>query len=122
MAGFVSAASGASHPEPGGGIYIGTVTHVGSTRRVAVKVPMLGITITDCSVVFSTPKQPLKVNERVLCAFIDHNKNNLVVIGALDRSYDVFALQTYAASLDNRIDALESQVSTLQSQVSTLQS
>lgn len=115
-ANFISQQSGASHPLQPGGIYLGTVAGING-RKLRISVEHIGITVETSFVAARSPKEPFRKGDRVVCAFLNLEKNDLVVLGHVNRNWDVFTLQTFSNILQSRITALEEEVESLSSRL-----
>lgn len=115
---FVSNVSGATNPERGGGIYIGKINKV-RRGQASVSVPMLGLVSQPCDTLNAFGNDPYEVGERVVVAFLEHQKETLVVLGRVNRSSAAFPTLEQFTALVDRVSALEATVASLQSQLNT---
>lgn len=115
---FVSNVSGASSPERGGGIYLGTVAAV-SGGKARVSVPMLGIVSQPCDTLNAFGNDAYVKGERVVVAFLEHEKEKLVVLGRVNRISQIFPTLVQFEALVDRVEALEATVVSLQSQLNS---
>ncbi|NCV44508.1 MAG: hypothetical protein EBW15_06925 [Actinobacteria bacterium] len=113
---YINYENGSQHPFRGGGLYLGRVTAVDAGKRASVRIPSLGLTLRSCPVVGTTPTLFLSVGDSVICAFLENDNQEVVVIGRINISLDVYATKTEFVALTNAVQALEARVSALENQ------
>lgn len=113
---YINYNNGSQHPFRGGGLYLGKVVAVDAGKRASVKIPSLGLTLRSCPVVGTTPTFFLEVDDSVVCAFLENDNQEVVVLGRINISLDVFATKTEFAALTSAVQALEARVSALENQ------
>lgn len=105
---YINYENGSQHPFQGGGLYLGKVLSVDSGNRVSVKIPSLGLKkIRSLPYVGTTATlKPVK-GDSVVCAFLENDNQEMVVIGRINVGIDVYATKIEFASLEARVSALE---------------
>lgn len=104
---YINYNNGSQHPFRGGGLYLGKVTAVTVGKRATIKIPSLGLTIQSCPVVGVTATQFVAVGDSVVCAFLENDNQEVIVLGRINISLDVFATKTELSALAARVTALE---------------
>lgn len=113
---YINYNNGSQHPFRGGGLYLGRIVAVDSAKRGTVKIPSLGLTIQACPTMDSTSTKFLNVGDSVICAFLENDNQEVVIIGRINLSLDVYATKTEFAALANTVQSLEARISALESQ------
>jgi hypothetical protein len=117
MPNFSSEYGGSSNPVQGGNIHYATVVKVVSGGEVYVNVPALGLTSQNTAVLNDYSNSRLRVGERVICAFVDGGKSELVVLGPVNRKFRAFPTYSQYEALLDRVEELEGLVTALQTQL-----
>lgn len=111
---YVNYRNGSAFPTKGGGLYLGRVLAVSPDNRVTVRVPSLSSKFGPLGCVETTAISRPVVGDTVVVAFLENDLENMVVLGRISVSVDVFAskqefqqLASDVAALDARVDALE---------------
>lgn len=117
---FRTNVGGSRNPEPGGGAYYGTISGFNNGKPL-VNVPMLGFVSQPCNFMNSYRNDPYTTGERVVVMFLDHGKQELVVLGRVNHQNTVFPTYAQYLAAIERIEALETTVGTLETTVDSLQ-
>lgn len=104
---FLNYNNGSQYPFTGGGLYVGKIVSVSNKNRVSVRIPALSLTIKDCTYLNVTATQFPASGDSVVCGFMNNDNQELVIIGKLNMSADVFATKAEFDALEARVDALE---------------
>lgn len=106
---FLNRNNGAPHPFQGGGLFIGKILAVKNKNRVSVNVPGLSLTIRDCPFLGTTNSEFPAIGDRVVCGFLGNDNQELVIIGKMNTSADVYATKLEFNDLLARVASLEAQ-------------
>lgn len=116
---FRTNVGGSRNPEPGGGAYYGTISGFHNGKPL-VNVPMLGFVSQPCNFMNSYRNDPYTTGERVVVMFLDHGKQELVVLGRVNHRNTVFPTYAQYLAAIARIETLETTVESLQAQITAL--
>lgn len=119
---YINYENGSQHPFRGGGLFLGRVVSVDSSNRVSVRLPTLGLSLRSCPVLNTTPTLFMKVGDSVVCAFLENDNQDVVVLGRINIALDVFATKTEFAALTSVVQGLNSALTSLEARVSALES
>lgn len=111
---YINYENGSQHPFRGGGLFLGRIVSVNGTNRASVRVPALGLTLRSCAVIGTTATLFLSVGDSVICAFLENDNQDAVVLGRINIALDVFATKVELANLTNVVQALAARVSALE--------
>ena len=115
---LVNRQNGSPHPFQGGGLYAGKVTFVGVGNTVGVRIPALGINLSKVVALNTTEAHKLTVGDSVICAFLDNDNQEMVVIGKMNLALDVFATKV---ELTAQVAALNLLITNLTARVVALE-
>jgi hypothetical protein len=111
---YVNYTNGSSFPTQGGGLYLARVLAVSGNNRVTVNVPSLSSKFGPLGCIETTALNRPATGDTVVVAFLENDLENMVVLGRISVSVDVFAskealdqLTLDVAALEARVDALE---------------
>lgn len=119
---FLNRVNGSQHPFAGGGLHLGRVVSVNSSKTsAAVRIPSLGITVSSSSTTGATPALYLKAGDSVVCGFLNNDNQELVVLGRLNIALDVYPTLLQFQALQVTVNNLVTTVNNLANRVSALE-
>lgn len=118
---YINYNNGSQHPFRGGGLYLGKVVSVDSGNRASIRIPSLGLTVRSCPVVGTTKTAKPALDDSVVCAFLENDNQEVIVIGRINISLDVYATKEEFSSLLAQVNTLAGQLASLDNRVTALE-
>ena len=111
---YINYDNGSAHPFQGGGLYLGKVVSVDSGNRANVNIPSLGLKMRSLPVVNTTQTNKIVKGDSVVCAFLENDNQEVVIIGRINIGTDVYATKTEHAVTQAALVALDARVTALE--------
>lgn len=118
---YINYENGSQHPFSGGGLYLGRVVGVDAGKRASVKIPSLGLTISTCPTTNTTAASSLREGDSVVCGFLENDNQEVVVLGRINITPDVYPTLAQFMSLQSTVNSLVNTVNNLDGRVSALE-